>query len=148
MKFVDYILDKYATTAEEDINLLPKNIKPIMAVLLAHFPIGNGGYRFFFERPLSGKASYEDIKNGYLAVGLPEAAQHFESVLSLFPKQLPPINEIELDRLLCLYFESEDEFGNAISTYSQVVEEAENYYFDIFDSVPNILQKYYDDKNT
>ena len=142
-EFEDMMLSQYSNQASEDISTLPYYIKNIMCVLLAHYPIGNGGFRFLFEINLAGNVSYVDIVEGFRAVGLTEVADQMEIVLNLFPDSVPHADMILRDEFLRTHFDSEDEDGNPNPSYSSVVENAERIYYGTFKRVPSILHQHY-----
>lgn len=142
-EFTDWILDKYSNEANEDVEQLPFYVKHIMCVLLVHYPIGNGGFRFLFEMNLSGNVSYKMVVHSFKEVGLLDVAEQFQKVIDLFPGSEPHEDMKEREVFLTSYFECEDEDGNKNTSYSGVVEYAESIYFEKFNLIPNLLFQYY-----
>ena len=143
--FEDWLFEKYADDANADINLVPEPAKTVMSIYLAHYLIGNGGYRYFFENNLSGNTTYKMILESCKRVGLSHLAESFEKVLNLFPDSQPHEDLTEREKFLSKYFEVEDKDGNPVSTYSPVVEEAERLYFNEYKNIPEAIRLYFEE---
>lgn len=142
--FQDWLLSKYSDDAETDITSVPEPARTLMCVYLAHFPIGNGGYRFLFENDLSGDVSYQMVVESYRKVGLVEIAESIDELLGLFPGSTPQKSLEEREKVLEKYFEEEDEDGELIESFSPLVGKAETLYYKEYENIPRVLQNYYE----
>ncbi len=144
VNFIDLLYEKYSKDAEKSIHLLPENIQYIMCVLLVHYPICNGGFRHLFECNLSGNVDYALVIKSFNKVGLSHIAQSFKKVLSLFPNNMPPGNMEEREEYLMKFFQDQGEDDNFIDTYSPIVEEAEQLYFNKAEQTIKALEQFYE----
>lgn len=147
--FLELILDKYADDANRDINTIPAAYRPIMCVLIAHYPILNGGYRFLFENDFTGNLELSEVIESYEKIGFNDISSSIKGLLHLFPENCLPKNIDKRDSYLTKYFDEEiydeqnySEIPNR--SYSTLVGEAESLYYRQKNNIVQSLRAQYE----
>lgn len=101
------VFEKYGDLANEGIEKVPEPKRTLIAVYSSCGVIGNGGFKYFFERGFSGKQPYNAIVECYENAGMSHHAAILRAMLSLFPDGAPQTDETEREEFLAKVFDEE-----------------------------------------